>query len=148
IVERARLEEELGAKRQEEQAKITQLSQLNFWKGGFKKVRLFCLENVLHELEIETRNSLMALGLIGWKVGLKTATETRSGTVKLGVQVDVQPPRHPLGKFDVLSGGEGQRARIAISLGLANLIQRWAGVRYNFEVFDEPTAWLSTQGVE
>src|ERR1700676_2379299 len=48
----------------------------------------------------------------------------------------------------MLSGGESQRARLAVSLGLANLIQRWAGVRWSLEVFDEPTAFLSEQGIE
>ena len=33
-------------------------------------------------------------------------------------------------------------------MGLASLIQRWSGVRWNFEVWDEPTAWLSARGVE
>jgi DNA repair exonuclease SbcCD ATPase subunit len=145
------LEAELLFKRDEEKAQVSHLAKLNYWRQGFKRVRLFCLENVLQELTVETRNSLLALGLIGWKIAFKTATETKSGSVKLGVQVDVHPPNATHGrfsKFDVLSGGEGQRARLAGSLGLASLVQRWAGVHYNFEVWDEPTAWLSSEGVE
>jgi DNA repair exonuclease SbcCD ATPase subunit len=143
-----RLDFELAGKQGEHEARVTELAGLNYWRSGFKKVRLFCLDNVLQELEVETRNSLLALGLIDWKIDFKTATETKSGTVKLGVQVNVKPPKHKATKFDVLSGGEGQRARLAGSLGLANLVQRWAGVHYNFEVWDEPTAWLSPEGVE
>jgi DNA repair exonuclease SbcCD ATPase subunit len=148
VANKERLESELAGKQGEHEAKVTELAGLNYWRDGFKKVRLFCLDNVLQELEVETRNSLLALGLIDWKIDFKTATETKSGTVKLGVQVNVKPPKHKSTKFDVLSGGEGQRARLAGSLGLANLVQRWAGVRYGFEVFDEPTAWLSPEGVE
>jgi DNA repair exonuclease SbcCD ATPase subunit len=143
-----RLDFELAGKQGEHETRVTELANLNYWRNGFKKVRLFCLDNVLQELEVETRNSLLALGLIDWKIDFKTATETKSGTVKLGVQVNVKPPKHKATKFDVLSGGEGQRARLAGSLGLANLVQRWAGVRYGWEVWDEPTAWLSPEGVE
>jgi DNA repair exonuclease SbcCD ATPase subunit len=148
VSNKERLESELAGKQGEHEVRVTELAGLNYWRNGFKKVRLFCLDNVLQELEVETRNSLLALGLIDWKIDFKTATETKSGTVKLGVQVNVKPPKHKATKFDVLSGGEGHRARLAGSLGLANLVQRWAGVRYGFEVFDEPTAWLSPEGVE
>jgi len=142
------LKADLTEEEQKERDQISRLASLNYWRGGFRKVRLFCLEQVLRELILETRNSLLALGLIDWKVSFKTATETKSGTVRLGVQVDVQTPNKEQSKFDVLSGGEGQRARLAVSLGLANLVQRWAGVRFNLEVWDEPTAWLSDTGVE
>jgi DNA repair exonuclease SbcCD ATPase subunit len=123
------------------------LTSLDFWRQGFKKVRLYCLDSVLQKLVIETRNSLLSLGLVGWQINFTTATETKSGTVRLGVQVEIHSP-HSRHKFEYLSGGESQRARLAVSLGLANLIQRWAGVRFDLEVFDEPTAWLSEQGVE
>ena len=141
------LELDIAQKQDAEAALVSRLADLNYWRNGFRKVRLFCLENVLAELSVATRNSLMALGLIDWRIAFKTATETRSGTVKLGVQVDVQPPQRSAGRFDVLSGGEGQRARLAGSLGLASLVQRWAGVQWRLEVWDEPTAWLSEEGV-
>jgi DNA repair exonuclease SbcCD ATPase subunit len=126
---------------------VNRLAARDFWRQGFRRVRLFCLEKVLAELVLETRNSLLALGLVGWLIDFKTATETRSGTLKLGVQVDIRSPQASR-KFEMMSGGESQRARLAVSLGLANLIQRWAGARFDLEVFDEPTAWLSVQGVE
>ena len=125
-----------------------QLNALNYWRQGFRRVRLFCLENVLRELQLETRNSLTALGLADWNIYYTTQTETKSGTMRLGVQVEVEPPSQKAGRFDVLSGGEGQRARLAGSLGLASLVQRWAGVKWNLEVWDEPTAWLSESGVD
>jgi DNA repair exonuclease SbcCD ATPase subunit len=145
--EHQRLTDILVIQRQEESMAVSRLAQLDFWRQGFKKVRLFCLDSVLRELDIETSNALMALGLIGWRIKFKTATETKSGTMRLGVQVDISPPNAQR-RFEHLSGGESQRARLAVSLGLASLIQRWAGVRFNLEVFDEPTAWLSEQGVE
>ena len=147
VAEYQRLEDVLELQRIDEQHILRQQQSFDFWRQGFRRVRLYCLERVLEELSLETRNSLLALGLPDWGIVFKTATETRSGTVKLGVQIDVASPAGQ-SKFDVMSGGESQRARLAVSLGLANLIQRWAGVRFDFEVFDEPTAWLSEQGVE
>ena len=82
---------------------------------GFARSGCF-VENVLARLSIKTRNSLMALGLPDWQITFKTATKTRSGTVKLGVQVDVRPPNHAGRRFDVLYGGEGQHARLAVAL--------------------------------
>jgi DNA repair exonuclease SbcCD ATPase subunit len=145
--EHARLSALLEQQRAAESETVGRQASLDFWRQGFRKVRLFCLDTVLRELTVETRNSLLALGLAGWGIDFTTASETKSGTVKLGVQVDIRSPeaKH---RFEAMSGGESQRARLAVSLGLANLIQRWAGVRFDLEVFDEPTAWLSEQGVE
>ena len=145
--EHAQFKATLATQEAEEAGLVGQAAALDFWRHGFRKVRLYCLERVLQELEVETRNSLLALGLPGWQVGFTTASETRSGTVKLGVQIDIQAP-DAARRFETMSGGEAQRARLAVSLGLANLIQRWAGVRFDLEVFDEPTAWLSSEGVD
>jgi DNA repair exonuclease SbcCD ATPase subunit len=148
IAERDRVAGLIAEYQRNEAAKTAELAGLGYWRQGFRRVRLFCLENVLQELALETRNSLLSLGLVGWRINYMTATETKAGTVRLGVQVEVEPPQQPSGRFDVLSGGEGQRARLAASLGLASLVQRWAGVWWNIEVWDEPTAWLSEAGVE
>jgi DNA repair exonuclease SbcCD ATPase subunit len=148
--EQRRVTGEIATKRQEEAAAQRELAAYDYWRaerGGFRKVRLYCLESVLQELELETRNSLMQLGLLGWSVKYSTATETQRGTQRLGVQVQIQAPQSPLGRFEAVSLGEGQRARLAASLGLASLIQRWAGVWWNTEIWDEPTNWLSEEGV-
>lgn len=147
VAEYQRLEGVLEQQKIDEGHILAQQQSFDYWRQGFRRVRLYCLERVLQELSIETRNSLLVLGLPDWEITFTTATENRSGTTKLGVQIDVKSPTAQ-SKFDQMSGGESQRARLAVSLGLANLIQRWAGVRFDFEVFDEPTAWLSEQGVE
>lgn len=146
VRELERLQQQLDGLREREQAMQTELAQLDFWRQGFRRVRLFCLDQVLTELTAETRNALLALGLAGWDVKFTTASETKSGTLRLGVQAEVNSPV-AAGRFESCSGGEGQRARLAVSLGLAQLIQRWAGVSVDFEVWDEPTAWLSDEGI-
>lgn len=125
----------------------SKLLALDFWKQGFRRARLFCINRVLRQLDIEAANSAQSLGLVGWKIAHTTETETKAGTQKLGVQIQVQAP-HMSGPFSAWSGGEGQRVRLATALGFGSLIQRWMGVRWQQEVFDEPTNWLSDAGIE
>ena len=118
-----------------------------FWIEGFKRVRLFLIKRILSTLEIEVNNAASALGLPDWHIAFKTETETKSGGTKFGVRIEVSSGV-ATGAWEVWSGGEGQRIKLAVAIGLANLIQRMAGVHYTFEVWDEPTAWLSQEGVE
>ena len=124
------------------------LQGLEYWKVGFKKIRLYLVQRVLAAYELEIAAALSALGFSsGWKVGLSTESETKSGTIKLGVQISIKSPISE-GPWESWSGGEKQRLRLAIEMGLASLIQRAAGVRFGVEVWDEPTSWLGEEGVE
>lgn len=118
-----------------------------YWKHGFKRIRLYFVQRVLQALEVEISVELVALGLVGWKVGLTTETENKSGNLKLGIQIVVSSPT-ATASWDEWSGGESQRLRLAMAKGFASLIQRAAGIIFDFEVLDEPTNWLSEQGIE
>lgn len=118
-----------------------------YWKSTFKQVRLFQMKRVLQHLELEIEAAMNSLGLRGWKIGLATETETKSGTFKHGVQIQVTSPKASA-PWESWSGGEGQRLTLAIAIGFSNLVQRMAGVRYSFEFWDEPSAWLSAEGIE
>jgi DNA repair exonuclease SbcCD ATPase subunit len=144
---RAELASQLDAKRAEEASLSTRIDHLDFWRQGFRRVRIFCLARVLSELEVETMSAARSLGLVGWHIGFRGETETKSGTVKLGIQATVQSPEAKR-DFDSWSPGEGQRVRCASALGLASLIQRHSGVSYDLEVWDEPSAWLSAEGID
>jgi len=119
----------------------------NFWKAAFKRVRLFMVKRILAQLEVETAAAAIALGLVSWKISFSTELETKSGTVRPGIHITVQSPIASA-PWEVWSGGEGQRVRLAVALGLSSLIQRMAGVSIGFEVWDEPSAWLSQEGIE
>lgn len=119
-----------------------------YWKHGFKRIRLFFVKRILTALEIEIASAISSLGLEGWVVNLATEVETKSGTMKLGVQIHIKDPKGNEGTWETWSGGESQRLRIAMAMGLASLIQRAAGVVYELEVWDEPTAFLSGEGIE
>lgn len=121
--------------------------KFDYWSAGFKRVRLFLIKRVLAHLELEVMNAANALGLPGWKIKFTTELETVSGALRPGVHVQVSSPLAE-GTWELWSGGEAQRLRIAVAIGLATLIQRMAGVSFKFEVFDEPSAWLSAEGIE
>lgn len=143
---------EFEESRKKAEQECNDLSQLitctDYWRHGFKRIRLFFVQKVLQALEIEIASALSALGLQGWKIKLATETETKSQTVKLGIQIRVTNPAGIEAQWESWSGGESQRLRLGIALGLASLIQRAAGVEFKFEAFDEPTSWLGNEGIE
>lgn len=119
----------------------------DFWQAAFKRVRLFVVRRILAHLELEVGNAANLLGLIGWRIVFTTELETKSGTLRPGIHIQVHSPESSAA-WEAWSGGEGQRIRLAVTLGMASLIHRLAGVDYGFEVFDEPTAFLSDIGID
>jgi DNA repair exonuclease SbcCD ATPase subunit len=120
----------------------------SYWVKGFKEIRLLLLYDSLKEFEISINNNLSKFGMEGWKIELDIDKENKSGTLRKGFTVLVQSP-HNNGSvpFDCWSGGEGQRLRLAGTLGLMDLIQSKRQVDFGIEIFDESSAWLSDKGV-
>lgn len=143
IVAQAKLKATQAQKRQSQ----ARLMRLDFWRAAFKRVRLFMVKRVLSQLEVETKAATLALGLVDWTIAFATELETKSGTIRPGIHIQVTSPK-ATAPWEAWSGGEGQRIRLAVALGLSSLIQRQAGVSIDFEVWDEPSAWLSPEGIE
>jgi DNA repair exonuclease SbcCD ATPase subunit len=149
-VRRERIEAELKLETIVNESKSVEgkILAIDYWhKHGFKRIRLFFVQRILTALEIEIAGAISASGLVGWGVTLATESETKSGTVKLGVAIKVKSPTSE-GPWEGWSGGESQRLRIALAKGVAGLIQRAAGVFWTQEFLDEPTSWLSSEGIE
>jgi DNA repair exonuclease SbcCD ATPase subunit len=144
--QRSALQREIGVQRLKLGGTKEQLASLDYWRQGFKRVRLFQTKQSLDLLRLEVANAAQSLGLLGWTIDFVTEVETKSGSMKQGVQIVVTSPQAS-GSWEVWSGGEGQRIRLAVAIGLASLIQRMAGVFYTFEIWDEPSAWLSPEGI-
>jgi len=121
----------------------------SYWVQGFKDLRLRLIGEALQQLEIETNSSLMELGLIGWELRFTIDRETKSGSFQRGFNVMVQSPSNKQQvPFEVWSGGESQRLRLAAQMGLSNLIRSTSGTTLNLEVWDEPSQFISAGGVE
>lgn len=125
------------------------LAGFSYWVKGFKDVRLTQIQEALVQLEIEVNSALVQLGLVGWELKFDVSRETKSKTISKGFSVSVLSPENktPV-PWESWSGGESQRLRLATSLGLSNLIRTATGCTLPFEIWDEPTTWMSSGGVE
>jgi len=119
-----------------------------YWVTGFKRIRLFIIEDTLRQLELEVNNSLGSLGLIDWRVEFDVERENKSGGVTKGFVVFVHAPGAPGPvRWESWGGGATQRLRLAGDFGLANLIMERAGLRNTIEVYDEPSKHMSQEGL-
>lgn len=102
------------------------------------------ISEVLTQLELEVNNKLFQLGLQDWKVLFAVEGLTKGGKVKKGFTVTIITPYNlePV-NWNAWSGGESQRLRLAGSLGIADLITSRCPYVPTFEVFDEPSSYLS-----
>lgn len=118
------------------------------WVRWFKEIRLGLISEALTHLEIEVNSGLNQLGLVGWELRFAVDAENRSGNITRGFSVMVISPHNekPV-PWEAWSGGESQRLRLGAQQGLTNLIRARSGTQLNLEVWDEPTQWMSGQGV-
>jgi DNA repair exonuclease SbcCD ATPase subunit len=121
----------------------TELADTAFWSKEFKSIKIYHLGSIFSALSHTVNGMLESLGLTGWQIKFVTETTTKSGATKIGVQIEVSSHDYN-GRLEAWSGGEGQRIRLAVALGLATIIQYVAGVEYDIEIWDEPSAWLDT----
>jgi DNA repair exonuclease SbcCD ATPase subunit len=121
---------------------------VQFWIGGFKRLRLFLIEETLRQLEVEVNNNLASLGLTDHEISFDVERENKSGGVTKGFVVLIKAPGHdePV-RWEAWGGGVTQRLRLAGDLGLANLIMERAGLRGEIEFYDEPSEHMSDEGL-
>ncbi len=124
------------------------LSILSGWVRWFKEIRLGLIGEALEQLEIEVNSCVTALGLVDWELRFDVDKETAKGTLQRGFSVSVLSPHNTKAvPWEAWSGGEAQRLRVATNMGLANLIRQRTGCDMALEVWDEPTNFMSPQGV-
>jgi DNA repair exonuclease SbcCD ATPase subunit len=122
---------------------------LKFWQNGYRDIRLQQIDTTLLELEVATNRNANALGLQGWEIQFDTERETKSGTVSHGFSIILFPPgqNQPV-SWDSYSGGEAQRWQLAVTFGLSEVLLSRAGIEPDFEILDEPTGFLSQEGID
>ncbi len=116
---------------------------------AFKDIRLMLTAEALTEFEVNVNNNIQKLGLSEeWRVRLNIMEETKSGTIKKGFTILVESPSNKSSvPFECWSGGEGQRLRLAVSLGLSDFIKDRRGINWNWIILDEPSQFLSETGI-
>lgn len=118
-----------------------------FWIQGFKKLRLYIIEETLRTLEVEVNNNLTALGMSDYTIEFDIERENKSGSTTRGFTVNVSRVGGVIHRLETFSGGESQLLKLAGTLGLANLIFERVGLVNTLEVFDEPSSHLSKEAV-
>lgn len=143
----------LKSERREERRALRELQQaseqVRFWIRGFKEIRLYELEETLVSLQTEINSYLIDLGMENWSVHLDSERETKSGKISRGFQMMVDPgtgDNRRARPWEVWSGGEGQRIRLAGTLALSNLILKQFNRSSNLQIWDEALIWLSGSG--
>lgn len=126
----------------------SRIGHTKFWIKGFKDIKLYIIDDVVHELEIVTNSMLPDVGLDGWKVKYDVERETKSGTIQRALNVVITSPANRAGvPWSSWGGGVGQRLRLISGLALSEVLLNHAGVQPDLEILDEPTAHLSVPGV-
>lgn len=120
---------------------------VSFWTKGFKDIRLLLIEESLSQLNIEVNECLYQLGLRDWTIRFETEQETKAKTIKKGFTCLISAPGVDSAPWEAWSGGESQRLRVAISMGVSNLITSRTGLSPSVETWDEPSSWLSESGI-
>ena len=107
------------------------------------------IQESLAQLTLECNEVLFQMGLQDWFVSFDVERETKSGGINKNFTVMVQAPqmKDPV-PWEVWSGGESQRLRLAVSMGFANLVSSRLGVQPNVEFWDEPSTWMTESGIQ
>jgi DNA repair exonuclease SbcCD ATPase subunit len=88
-------------------------------------------------------------GLEDWEIQFATDRETAKGTISHGFSVFLYPPgqKEPIA-FENYAGGVSQRWQLATTSGLSEILLARSGIDTDFEVYDEPSTFLSAEGIE
>lgn len=125
-----------------------ELAAVSFWVSGFKQLRLHIVEETLRSLEIEVNNCFEQLGLVNWTIEFDIERETKAGGISKGFNTFITNDKGHKTRIEKMSGGEGQRAILAGTLGLSNLIMERAGLINKSEFYDELSQHLADAGVD
>lgn len=122
------------------------VSDTEFWKAEFPLVRLDVVKKVISDMELYLNQALGKLGMPFHTIRLSTERELKKGTSanELNLQIYRDDTRVNLNRA---SGGERQRYRLAVALGIADMIKDRLGVVWNLIWLDEPSMGLSREGI-
>ena len=128
---------ELATAREEE-------AVFGYWRKGFKLLKISVVASVLAHFQAVANALLQELGMAGWSIAINADSALDS---KGKLEVSIVHANGAVRSVEDLSFGELQRVKIACDVAVGDICLAAAGVDSNVEFWDEPTTWLSEQGV-
>ena len=120
-----------------------------YWIKGFKEIKFMLIDEAVQEFEIATNDYMNRLGLRDWTIKFLVERETTTNKLKKGFEVFVKSPHNKeLVPFKAWSGGEQSRLKLSGTLGLSDFIVDRTGYDFDVRFVDEPTQFLSSEGIE
>jgi DNA repair exonuclease SbcCD ATPase subunit len=120
------------------------IGHAGYWRKGFKDLKLYVIKQAVARFSLAANDALHSLGMVDWQVALKSESMVEGrGKLEVAITRGDGVARDP----SELSYGELQRVKLAFELGLGDLCLSAASTTFNVELWDEPTNWLSEQGV-
>lgn len=136
-----------GLKQREYNELESKKNSFEFWIKAFKEIKLLITEESIDDFNLFCNNNLHKLGLEGWGIENSIDKVLKNKKIKKGFNTLItsidNPNEVPL---EVYSGGEIQRIKLALMLGLIDFLNNI--IKINIEVYDEPTQWLDDKGIE
>lgn len=121
-----------------------QEAHFGYWKSGFKMLKLSVVADMLSRFQSVANGILQHLGMAGWALVFDAHSAVE---IKGKLSVSLLHATGAIRSIDDLSFGELQRVKIACDMAVGDICLAGAGEDLNVEFWDEPTSWLSEQGV-
>ena len=118
-----------------------------FWYEAFYQIKIKQIYESIDYLNIEIENIVNLMGLKGWDIKFKLNQDNikrRSKYFDILIRSDKS---ENYVKWESWSGGETQRLRLAVMLGLFSLISMQHRKVFNILVLDEPTHHVDKEGI-
>jgi len=119
----------------------------DFWYEAFYQIKIKQIYESIDYLNIEIENIVNLMGLKGWDIKFKLNSDKikrRSKYFDILIRSDKSDNYV---KWESWSGGETQRLRLAVMLGLFSLISMQHRKVFNILVLDEPTHHVDKEGI-
>jgi len=145
-VEKARkLGKQIREIKQEQDTIIYKQQIYQFWQEGFKKIKFMLFDTMVTNFQLIT-NQILKEYSNELEILFDTERETRGGTIKDEFHISIVDMDGEEVSYEMYSGGERQKIRLSIALGLAQMIREDCGRDFNFMAFDEPNDALDDAG--
>lgn len=139
---------EIKTQQKDKKLRIAELEEeirrYQFWKTGFKKIQLSAFDQIIDAFESAAQSALREY-TSDINIRFETERETKGGNVRDEFHIVIEDGTGPI-SYELYSGGERQKVKLAVSLALADIVEERCGRAFNLIGFDEPNDGLDEAG--